>query len=70
MILCAFTIDVECLDLFALQRFDLILHPRRTVLTLEFGKLEQEVVRILHQARNESARMPHDAALTATRGPL
>ena len=31
--------------------FDLILHPRRVVLTIEFAKLEAEVVRILEQAR-------------------
>ena len=36
--------------------FDLILHPRRTVLTIEFAKLEAEVVRILEQANNEAAR--------------
>jgi ribonuclease P protein component len=42
------------------EGFDLILHPRRTVLTLEFGKLEEEVVRILHQARAEAARMSQD----------
>jgi ribonuclease P protein component len=35
---------------------DLILHPRRTVLTLEFRKLEAEVVRILQQAKAEAAR--------------
>jgi ribonuclease P protein component len=35
---------------------DLILHPRRQVLTIEFGKLEAEVVRILHQAKGEVAR--------------
>ena len=35
---------------------DLIFHPRRTVLTLEFGKLEAEVVRILTQARAENER--------------
>ena len=35
---------------------DLILHPRRTVLTMEFRKLEAEVVRILSQARAEMAR--------------
>ena len=38
------------------QGCDLILHPRRTVLTLEFRKLEAEVVRILQQARAEAAR--------------
>jgi ribonuclease P protein component len=37
--------------------FDLILHPRRIVLTLEFEKLQAEVLRILHQARTEAARM-------------
>jgi ribonuclease P protein component len=36
---------------------DLILHPRRTVLTMEFKKLEAEIVRILQQAKNEAARM-------------
>jgi ribonuclease P protein component len=35
---------------------DLILHPRRIVLTIEFAKLEAEVVRILSQARSEAAR--------------
>jgi ribonuclease P protein component len=39
------------------QGCDLILHPRRVVLTIEFEKLEQELVRILHQARAEAARM-------------
>jgi len=42
------------------EGFDLILHPRRSVLTLEFGKLEAEVLRILHQARAEAARMSQD----------
>ncbi len=36
--------------------FDLILHPRRTVLTMEFAQLEREVVRILQQAEAEAAR--------------
>jgi ribonuclease P protein component len=35
---------------------DLILHPRRSVLTMDFGKLEAEVVRILMQAQEEAAR--------------
>ena len=43
------------------QGFDLILHPRRIVLTLEFAKLEAEIVRILQQARTEAARMPQEA---------
>jgi ribonuclease P protein component len=43
------------------QGFDLILHPRRIVLTLEFGKLEAEIVRILHQARVDAERKPQQA---------
>ncbi len=35
---------------------DLIFHPRRTVLTMDFTKLEAEVVRILTQARAEALR--------------
>jgi ribonuclease P protein component len=38
------------------QGFDLILHPRRSVMTLDFVKLEAEIVRILQQARSEAAR--------------
>ncbi len=38
------------------ERSDLILHPRRTVLTLEFAKLEAEVVRILTQAKAEARK--------------
>lgn len=45
--------------------FDLILHPRRTVLALEFPKLEAEVVRILQQARAEAARLAPPAASPA-----
>jgi ribonuclease P protein component len=41
--------------------FDLILHPRRFVLMLEFAKLEAEIVRILHQAQSEAARMSQEA---------
>jgi len=41
------------------QGCDLILHPRRSVLSLDFGKLEAEVVRILQQAKAEAAREPH-----------
>jgi ribonuclease P protein component len=36
---------------------DLILHPQRIVLNMEFSKLEAEVVRILQQANAESARV-------------
>jgi len=35
---------------------DLILHPRRVVLTMEYSKLEAEIVRILTQARADAAR--------------
>ncbi|MGA2849719.1 MAG: ribonuclease P protein component [Terracidiphilus sp.] len=40
------------------QGCDLILHPRRSVLSLDFAKLEAEVVRILQQAKAEAARGP------------
>lgn len=36
---------------------DLILHPRRSVLSIDFAKLEAELVRILAQARQEAARL-------------
>ncbi|HEU5352536.1 MAG TPA: ribonuclease P protein component [Terracidiphilus sp.] len=39
------------------EGFDLILHPRRAVLTADFRKLEAEVVRILGEARAEAERM-------------
>jgi ribonuclease P protein component len=35
---------------------DLIFHPRRNVLIMEFAQLEREVVRILEQARSEASR--------------
>lgn len=35
---------------------DLIFHPRRMVLTIEFAQLEAEVIRILEQARDEAGR--------------
>jgi ribonuclease P protein component len=38
---------------------DLIFHPRRSVLTIEFAKLEAEVVRILTQAGAEAERTGH-----------
>jgi ribonuclease P protein component len=50
--------------------FDLILHPRRFVMTMEFGKLEAEIVRILHQARAEAGRMSQEAPESKTRGLL
>jgi ribonuclease P protein component len=45
------------------QSIDLILHPRRIVLTIEFAKLEAEVVRILQQARTEAARFAQNSSL-------
>jgi ribonuclease P protein component len=42
------------------QGFDLILHPRRIVLTLDFAKLEAEIVRILHQAGAEARSMSQE----------
>jgi ribonuclease P protein component len=39
------------------EGFDLIFHPRRGVLTVEFAKLEAEIVRILEQANAEAARL-------------
>ena len=36
---------------------DLIFHPRRSILTIEFGKLEAEIVRILQQAQAEAGRL-------------
>ena len=39
------------------QGCDLILHPRRSILIIEFAKLEAEIVRILHQANAEAARI-------------
>ena len=39
------------------QGFDLVLHPRRGVLTADFAKLDIEIVRILEQANGDAARM-------------
>ena len=47
--------------------FDLILHPRRTVLTMEFAKLEAEIVRILEQARTGSERVASQPAPSPAR---
>ena len=53
------------------EGFDLIFHPRRNVLTMEFAQLEAEIVRILEQARTEASRAvkSHVAALQATGTP-
>jgi ribonuclease P protein component len=50
--------------------FDVILHPRRSVLTMEFAQLEREVVRILQQAEVQARehvqkQFPTDAARPA-----
>ncbi len=50
------------------EGFDLILHPRRIVLTMEFVQLEAEIVRILQQAGSEAARTANLAA-AAPRAP-
>jgi ribonuclease P protein component len=39
------------------QGCDLIFHPRRAILILEFAKLEAEIVRILQQANAEAAKI-------------
>ena len=47
------------------QGFDLILHPRRSVLTIDFARFESEMVRVLHQAATEARRagaLPQAAA--------
>lgn len=49
--------------------FDIIFHPRRTVLTIEFSQLEREVVRILEQARNEAAHSATNSSPKAPRPP-
>ncbi len=36
---------------------DMIFHPRRSVISLDFAKLETEIVRILEQANADAARM-------------
>lgn len=43
------------------QGADLILHPRRVVLTMDFAKLEAELVRILTQAEAEASRFAASA---------
>ena len=46
------------------QGCDLIFHPRRIVLTMEFAKLEAEIVRILEHAHAEATRNAPPAAET------
>jgi ribonuclease P protein component len=49
--------------------FDLVFHPRRNVLTMEFAQLESEVVRILEQAGSEAARIASPSA-AAPKAPV
>jgi ribonuclease P protein component len=51
-------------DLFP-KGFDLILHPRRSVMTVEFAKLEAELVRILQQANADAHRLLQNAKSAA-----
>jgi ribonuclease P protein component len=44
---------------------DLIFHPRRIVLTIDFAKLEAEIVRILQQAKAEASRGAQQTATHA-----
>ena len=41
---------------------DLILHPRRSVLAIEFTKLEAEIVRILEQAQVDARKLRANSA--------
>ena len=48
---------------------DLIFHPRRIVLTMEFAKLEDEIVRILKQAAAEAPRAASQSAARQITSP-
>jgi len=48
------------------EGFDLILHPRRTVLTMEFTKLSAEILRILRQASVEAEQVRKSAQARPT----
>ena len=43
-------------------RIDLILHPKRSVMTMDFVKLEDEILRIFRQAAKQANRTPMAAA--------
>jgi ribonuclease P protein component len=49
--------------------FDLILHPRRSVLTVEFMQLEAEILRMLQQAAADASRVTKQASPHAPAGP-
>jgi len=46
---------------------DLILHPHRSVLTMEFSELDAEIMRILGQANADAARAAHSVAKPAAK---
>ena len=47
---------------------DLILHPRRSVITMEFVKLEAEILRIFRQASAQASHAAASAALKPVAG--
>jgi ribonuclease P protein component len=49
--------------------FDLIFHPRRCVLNIEFAQLEAEIVRILREAAAEASRAAKPSATSAQARP-
>lgn len=51
------------------EGFDLVFHPRRNVLTMEFVQLEAEIVRILEQAKAEATRAAKPSA-TISQAPV
>jgi ribonuclease P protein component len=50
---------------------DLILHPKRSVMTMDFGKLEGEVLRIFRQAAAQvrESKLKDESKLTEARRP-
>ncbi len=50
------------------QGFDLIFHPRRKVLSMEFAQLEAEIVRILEQAGGEASHVANSSAASQAPG--
>ena len=47
--------------------FDLILHPRRSVMTMDFAKLDAEVLRIFRQAAAQASGFSRPAPRNAAR---
>jgi ribonuclease P protein component len=49
---------------------DLVLHPRRSVMTMDFGKLEAEILRIFRQAAAQASRsVAAENQIEGNRGP-